>query len=266
MSHQLQTTSTNLPSQYSKPQTSLVNFVSNNDELEIVNAVEKSIVIAKLQDLSELLKVVSKWRLYIGVPKKEVDVELSIATEFIAGNYAHLTLSEIELAFTLSMTRKLEDVDFFGYFSPLYIGKVLDSYLYWRKINMAEAIRKREKFLQEEAEKNNRPSPEQQCEDTKEIIFEFYKKWEDTGEVNDPLNITYNFLRKHKLMKLTQADIDEAMAAAKTISKKPNPFIKAIVSEDHETKRHARNFCVKKFFENVDIVVLLNNIKPEFFN
>lgn len=68
------------------------------------------------------------------------------------------------------------------------------------------------------------------------------------------------------MMKLTQTDIDEAMAMAKTVTKKPNPFERAIVSEEFEIKRHARNFCVKKFFENVDIVVILNNIKPEFFS
>lgn len=223
-------------------------------------------MIGKLQDWGELLKIVSKWRLYIGIPKKEVDAELSVATEFIGNTYPHLTLSEIELAFNLSISRKLEDVEFFGYFSPLYIGKVLDSYLYWRKMNMADAIRKREKFLQQEAEIRNRPTPEQQCEDTKEIVAEFYKKWQETGEINDPLNICYNLFRKSKMMKLTQTDIDEAMAMAKTVTKKPNPFERAIVSEEFEIKRHARNFCVKKFFENVDIVVILNNIKPEFFS
>ena len=220
-------------------------------------------MIGKLNDITELLKIVSKWRLYIGIPKKEVDVELSIATEFISNSYPHLTLAEIELAYTLSISRKLEDVEFFGYFSPLYIGKVLDSYLYYRKMTMADAVRKREKYLYEEAERKNRPTPEQQCLDTKEILEGFYGKWKETGEVDDILNICYNFLRKIKILKLTQPEIDEAMEEAKK-NKKPSPFLKS-VTQEHEVKVYARNYCVKKFFEKTDIKTILENINPKQF-
>lgn len=222
-------------------------------------------MIGKLNDLTELLKVVSKWRLYIGIPKKEVDVELSIATEFISNSYPHLTLAEIELAYTLSISRKLQDVDFFGYFSPLYIGKVLDSYLYYRKMTMADAIRKREKHIYEEAERKNRPTPEQQCVDTKEIVESFYNKWKETGNVDDILNICYNFFRKIKILKLTQAEIDEAMEQAK-LHKPAEPFMKAFAStREFEIKIYARNYCVKKFFEKTNIKTILENIKPEQF-
>lgn len=264
MSQQLQATSQNLPNQLSKPQNSLITFVSNNQELEIVNAVEKSILIGNLKDWNEILKVVSKWRLWIGIPKNEIDTELTVATEFIGKTYPHLTLAEIELAYTLSISRKLEDVEFFGYFSPLYIGKVLDSYLYYRKMNMADAIRKRERYLQEQAEIQNRPSPEEQCKDTKEIMSGFYEKWKETGEVDDLLNICYNFLRKIKLLKLTQAEIEEAMQVAKK-NKIMNPMAKIIVSDEFQNKVLARNYCVKKFFERTDISVILENIKPEQF-
>lgn len=257
--------STNSQNQLSKPQNSLINFVASNEQLQVVNAVEKSIRIANLENLNELLKVVSKWRLYIGIPKKEVDVELSIATEFISNTYPHLTLAEIELAFNLSISRKLEDVEFFGYFSPLYIGKVLDSYLYWRKMTMADVVRNREVHLQKEAEKNSRPSPEQQCQDTKDIILEFYNKWKETGDIDDMLNICYNFLRRTKILKLTQAEIDEAMIQAKKIEKKTSPILKSLMTDEFEVKMNARNYCVKKFFEKIDINDLLNNITPEYF-
>jgi hypothetical protein len=243
-------------------------FVKSNDENQIVEAVEKSTLIGRLEDWNEILKVVSKWRMYIGIPKKEIDAELSIATEFIGKTYPHLTLAEIELAYTLSIARKLEDVEFFGYFSPLYIGKVIDSYLFYRKTTMADTIRRRERHLQELAEQKNIPTPEQQAKDTKEIIKHFYDKCKESGEVDDPLNITYNFLRKHQLIKISQQDIDNAMAYGKekTKQKKMNIFQKVLKdSDEFEIKIHARNYVVKKYFENVDIDVLINNIKPEHF-
>lgn len=267
MSQQLQTTSTNLPNQLSKQQSSLIKFVDSEDELQVVKAVENSVMIGRLEDWTEILKVVSKWRLWIGIPKKEVDTELSIATEFIAKTYPHLTVSEIELAYTLSISRKLEDVEFFGYFSPMYIGKVLDSYLYWRKITMADAIRRREKFLHEQEEIKNRPTPEQQCESTKEMFLEYYNVWKETNEISDPLSLCYNYLRKQKMLKLTQQEIDEALEYAKNeVGKKYNPFIKAIIPKENQINMEARCYCVKKFFQNVDIDVLLNNIKPEHFS
>ena len=35
---------------------------------------------------------------------------------------------------------------------------------------------------------------------------------------------------------------------------------------DLDIKRGARNWCVQNYFENVNIDVLLNNIKPNLFN
>lgn len=242
-------------------------FVKSNEELEIVKCSENSIVIGKLEQWDELLKIVSKWRLYIGIPKKESDIELSIVTEFIANTYPFLTLSEIELAYNLSIARKLEDVEFFGSFSPLYCAKVIDSYLYYRKITMADTLRRKERWLQEQAEIKNRPTPQQQAEDTKDIIANFYKQYKDNGEINDVLNITYNFLRNNKMLKVTQSDIDEGMIYAKEKFKKKNNnvFIKLNDSDDYEIKIYARNYIVQKYFQNVDIDILLNNIKSENF-
>ena len=224
-------------------------------------------VIGKLEDWQDLLKIVSKWRLYIGIPKKEVDVELSVVTEFIATTYQSLTLAEIELAYNLSIARKLEDVEFFGYFSPLYVGKVIDSYLYYRKMNMADVIRRKEKYLQEQAELKNKPTPKQQAEDTKEIIFNFYNQFKQNGEIDDLLNITYNYLRKHKILKVSQSDIEiSTQYATDKFNKKSNVFARVLDdSKDFEIKIYARNYIVQKFFESVDIDILINNIKEEQF-
>ena len=132
---------------------------------------------------------------------------------------------------------------------------------------MADTLRRKERWLQEQAELKNRPTPEQQAEDTKEIISNFYKQYKELGEINDVLNITYNFLRKHKILKVTQSDIDEGMIYGKEkFNKKNNNFLlKLNDSDDYEIKIYARNYIVQKYFKNVDIDILLDNIKSDKF-
>jgi hypothetical protein len=101
-------------------------------------------MIQKLQELTPLINVVAKWRMYVGLPKTDVSEELSLVAQFLYKEYGYLTVNEIELAYTLSVTNRLREAEFFGYFSPLYVGKVLDAYLYYRKITMADTIRRRD--------------------------------------------------------------------------------------------------------------------------
>jgi hypothetical protein len=249
---------------------SFLEFVRTKEEKEIAVAVNNSVAIHDLKDPNEILRVITEWRIYIGVPKNEdISEELSILAKFLYEQYGHLTIEEIRLAYNLSVTRKLQDVEFYGMFSPLYVGKVLDSYLYYRKLTMADVIRAKEKHDQELKEQQNRPSPEQQCESTKAIVNDLYKQYKETGEIRDVFNICYNFLRKHDMLVVTKEDIALAMEyGKKMVQSKEKPLMEKIKESDRDLdiKRGARNWCVQNYFENVNIDVLLNNIKPNLFN
>lgn len=245
-------------------------FVRTKEENEIAIAVQKGVAIQDLKDPNEILKVITEWRIYIGVPKNEdISEELSILAKFLYEQYGHLTIDEIRLAYNLSVTRKLQDVEFYGMFSPLYVGKVLDSYLYYRKLTMADVIRAKEKYEQELKEQQNRPTPEQQCENTKAIIKDLYNQYKEKGEIRDVFNICYNFLRKHDMLTITKDDIDMAMDyGKKMVQAKEKPLMERVneSGRDLDIKRYARNWCVQNYFENVNIDVLLNNINPNLFN
>ena len=246
-----------------------MDFVKTKGEEDIALAIQNSTMIQNLKDPNQLLKVITEWRIYIGVPKNEdLSEEFSIMAQFLFENYGFLTLEEIRLAFKLSITRKLEQVEFYGYFSPLYVGKVLDSYLYYRKLTMADVIRRKEKDEKEELEIKNRPSAEQQAKNMKEILNQFYKEYQETKEINDVFSIAYNFLRKHDFLKVEKEDIDLALEYGKKkyFEKEKKLTDKIVeVERDLEIKRHARNWCVQKYFKNVDFIVLQNNIKSELF-
>jgi len=193
-----------------------LNFIKSPEEYAIVTSIQKSVLVRNLQDSSGLAKVVAKWRAYLGIPKEGADPEeLAIVIMYIKEHWDILTLSEIELAFTLSINRKLDDCEFFGFFSPNYVSKVLHAYMYYRKLALADALRAKEKFELEEAEKASRPTPEQECETTRELFLNFYEEFKKNGEINDPFNLAYNLLRKEKWMKVSESDINESLQQGK---------------------------------------------------
>jgi hypothetical protein len=247
-----------------------LNFIKSPEEYAIVTSIQKSVLVRNLQDSSGLAKVVAKWRAYLGIPKEGADPEeLAIVIMYIKEHWDILTLSEIELAFTLSINRKLDDCEFFGFFSPNYVSKVLHAYMYYRKLALADALRAKEKFELEEAEKASRPTPEQECETTRELFLNFYEEFKKNGEINDPFNLAYNLLRKEKWMKVSESDINESLQQGKVKyqqeRQKESLLRQVSDNQELEIKRHARNYLVAKYFKNVDIDVLINNIKPELF-
>ena len=253
-------------------QKQLSHFAQTKEEAEIIQSIEKSQLIENLRDLEPLLNVVSYWRMYIGLPKGDATEELVLVSEFIYKNYGYLTIEEIRLACNLSVTRQLEDVEFYGSFSPLYVGKILDAYKYHRKRTLAETIRRKEVHDNKQKDIANKPTPEESQKMMKELFRDFYKEYQETGEVRDVFNFCYNFLREHKWISPTPAEVDAAMAwgkekaaKAKEDFKNKSPFDKFRINEEVEYKRWARNWCVQNYFKSVNIDVLLNNIKAELF-
>ena len=136
---------------------------------------------------------------------------------------------------------------------------------------MADVIREKEKADREQKELENRPSPAKQAENMRNLMRDFYDEYKEKGEIRDLFSIAYNFLRKHKFLIIPTHMIEEAMAYGNRMAKEKSNskpvFERFSSSTEHtESQRFARNYCVQKFFDNVDIDILLNNIKPELFN
>jgi hypothetical protein len=246
----------------------LLDFTKTNEEVELVKCVENSILVGNLENLNSLVNVVAKWRMYIGLPKEDISEELSIIADFLHKQYQFLTIAEIELAYTLSVTNKLKDVEFYGSFSPLYVGKVLDSFLYYRKLTLADTIRRKQKHDNEIKEMENRPTPDKQCNDLKGTIKDMYEEYKEKGQLRDPFNICYNFFRRTNMLVVKKDEIEMAMDYGRKqyLSKERNLFEKVNESsKEAEIQRYARNWCVQKYFDSVGINIILNNIKVEHF-
>lgn len=133
---------------------------------------------------------------------------------------------------------------------------------------MADAVRRKEVFDMEAKEKESKPTPEQECELTKDIIKDFYNQYKEIGEITDLFNICYNLFRKLNLIKPDKGMIDEAMKYGKEMASKGTSklnFKELLKHNDNMTKVYARNYCVQKYFDQIEIEELLAKITPNLF-
>jgi hypothetical protein len=248
----------------------LSSFTRTNEERAIANCIENSILIGrkKPNEIEDLIDSIAKWRIYVGLPKDDATFDLVLISNYVYNSFPFLTISEFELAWMLSINNKLEDCTFFGTFSPLYIGKVLNSYLQYRKMVMADTIKRKEAAEFEEKYKINKPSAKEQCDTIRSIIKSQYDNYKKSKEIIDPFNLIYNFLRKHKILKVTQQDIDIAMLYGNNkYDKLENIMVNNIfnISKEEKIKNIARCYLVQKFFENIEIDSFISTIKEEMF-
>lgn len=206
----------------------------------------------------------------IGISDKDLSEEIAFNTKFIHKNFGNLTVAEIQLAYNLSILGKLDNVEFYGTFSPMYISKVLNSYLYYRKMELHDTIRKKEKYDLEQLEEQNKRTPEQRAEDMKDTFLGFYKEWQDKGEINDVFHQCYDFLKKHKILRLDKEEIENARAwgkgkAALIKSKMSNQFKYYTINDEQQERVWSMNWCVQNYFKKNGIDILINNIKSELF-
>ena len=258
-----------MPNQLAKPN-KLSDYIKTNEEYEIVVRIESFAQIRNLINLDGLLESVAKWRAYIGMPKDDVSLELAMIVEYLQQSWSHITVGEFEYAWLLAVNGKLDDCEYYGNFSPMYVAKVLNSYVVHRKNTLEHLFNRKEKDEYEKKQKENRPSPQQQADSMKETITMLYKNFIDDGEIFDPFNLLYNFLRKHKWLKVTQSDIDEAMSNAKNRyykRKQKTAFLDVEPSRSKEDtlKSLARNYIVEKYLKNIDFDMLINNINSDLF-
>lgn len=243
-----------------------MDFIKSQEEYNIVTAISNSPQIGggHQDTLEQLLDVVSEWRAFIGIPNNDISEELAIAANFIRLHFSILTINEIKLAYNLAIMRKLGDVEFRGFFSPDYIARVLNSYMHYRKITLADSTRRLQSYNTDVEAAKNAPPPEKQAENMRVIIKDFHNQFVEKGEFNDPLNIAYHYFTKHKVLIVTKNLSDAAITYARKVvaDKNQNKFI---ANSETGVKIIARNYCVQELFKNVDIDVLINNIKSENF-
>ena len=246
---------------------------SNSLTLHCKSVEENDLILAiynkENKDINSLIDVLAKWRWMSGINvanhhEDDVARELALLSQFVVKNYPNITTDEISLAIDLSLTNKLDvDVRTFNSFSPMYVSRILNAYLEYRKIKYDEIY---ERKVRAEAKKKieEKPSPEQRMVAMKDLILYFWEQYKSEGEVKDHFNALYDYFKRTNQLNLSKELIDEAMEHGKIKSKNyvadyfTNVLGKEKVNVEEFEKRFARNYCIQKMFsdcEDVDIIV-----------
>jgi hypothetical protein len=257
--------STNSQMQVTKPSNSLTLHCRSVEENDLILAIYNK----ENKDINSLIDVLAKWRWMSGINvsnQHEDDVarELALLSQFVVKNYPNITTDEISLAIDLSLTNKLDvDVRTFNSFSPMYVSRILNAYLEYRKIKYDEIY---ERKVRAEAKKKieEKPSPEQRMVAMRDLILYFWEQYKSDGEVKDHFNVLYDYLKRTNQLNLSKELIDEAIkyGKEKAIGYVANYFTDHLgrekESSDSFEKRFARNYCIQKMFddcEDVDLIV-----------
>jgi hypothetical protein len=241
-------------------------------------AFENKVVLGKIQKegMDKLIDTLAKWRWMSGIntnnqDDNEVARELVLLSQFITKNYPQITIEEIDLAIDLSLTDKLDvDVRTFNSFSPMYVSRILNGYIEYRR-RLYNDIYTRKVREEEIKEMERKPTPQEERDSTIDIIRHFHKQYKSFGEIDDVFNILYNYFRKTKRLNPSKETIEEAIKYGKIKSEEHiNSYFADVLLKERPDKkqlenRYARNYCVCKFFDSINLEEFLSKIEISEF-
>ena len=244
-----------------------INYCQNEDELKLVRYIYSENTL----NTDMLIDVIGKWRWMSGINNNNQDEddlarELVLLAKFIMENYKGLTIDEINLAIDLSLTNKLDcDIRTFNMFSPMYVSRILNAYKEYKKKSHVDIIERKTKNDYDK-ELNKETTPEVKMEAMIDLFRMFYKEYKEMGVINDYFNTCYNYLRRTHKINPNKELIDEAMLYGKNKSREhiSSYFANAIGNEkpnrEYFEKRFARNYCVQKMFDTLDLELFISGI------
>ena len=213
-------------------------------------------------ELKPLIDLVGKWRYYIGIKEQLSQEELFMNITFIRENFNELNLVDINEAINLSLKGELNiDVEHYQNFTPLYISKILKAYKDYR----GKVIYDIRGHISKIENKPIEPTISEKLEITKSSLISMYNSREDK-RFHDYGGVTYDFIKRNKLMLFTKALVEEAMEFGRKKTRKntrdsaykdvvmgtTNNLTSAREKKETEVRAFARNYVVKKWLLTFD--------------
>lgn len=216
-------------------------------------------------DYTNLIKVVTKWRIMLGLSKEMSEEELKINLQFIKNSYGNITLKELNLAIDLSLEGKLEtDVEPYGNFSPLYISRILNAFLQFHNQKVNELIQREKRIQEYQRQQVKELTYEEKVEECIKFIKGFSRLVKESNRYYGDYNhVIWNFLNNNGLI-----DPDDELLlkadefAQNEILKDRENDVKKVLSKMKihdkklEMKRrkemYGRFYVMRNFFRNLE--------------
>ena len=211
-------------------------------------------------ELKPLIDLIGKWRFFIGIKEELSQEELFMNVNFIRENFSEFNLIDINQAINLSIKGALNvDVEHYQSFTPLYISKILLAYKKYKGeviFDIRDSINKIE-------DKPKQLSIKDRIALTRASLNVLFEKRNDKN-FYDYGNVTYDFIKKNNLFKITKELVDKAMKYGKeqvaqqtrntAISDALNNTSKNIKEardkKEYNIRQNARNYVVRQWLNS----------------
>lgn len=151
-------------------------------------------------DYADLVKLITEWRMHLGIKDEITQQELEFNAKYIKEEYSHFTLEKIRLAIKYSLKGELKvDIVPYGAFSPLYISRILNAYEKYDNKIVSDILREKDRKEQDERNKPAISTEEQKIGNRIQYLF-YYQKECKNGVMTDFKGIMWDFLLKQELV------------------------------------------------------------------
>jgi len=236
-------------------------WLASNEEVDIVNSYgEKKIRYFNKEDLKQVVELIARWRMLLGVTSESSDIELVVITQFIYDNYPSLSLTDINFAMNWSISGKVE-IGFVSQknISSYYVSRAINAYIAEKKNIMKSIEERRNTFLAQSKDKIIEQTPIQKANTFKNIVLNLYDSHGKQKQIIDYNDIVYNWLKKTKNLCLDPAVISNAIRFGKQRvyeEKQDSVLMNKInqsLEQDRELreKKYARVFMINYFFDSI---------------
>ena len=253
-------------------------WIRNEEEKKLVlsSSDKKLSVFKSNEDKNNLIKAITSWRLHLGIREKMSDEELIINMNFLKESYPNITLEDVRLAIKYSLNGTLGmNPETFGSFSPLYISKVINSYLVYKREEMI-AIQSRKNYHEFINKKEPELTYAEKVWEKKNLIKWYFNKLQESDKyVGDYGHRVWTLLNDKGLLLPDEIDWADAEEKAEILKNKNfySTFAKAMMSmnpveKEEEAKRlkemYGRYYLMKQYFAKVtDIDVWIGQFSDE---
>jgi hypothetical protein len=241
---------------------SLIKYVKNEDEKQIVQALD-DVKIKEItrEDADRLIEVVGKWGFYMGSSARLSSDDILLLCKFLKDNYNFLTINEINLAISLNLKGALGKIEYYGNLSPLYMSQVLNAFLEYRKENLQPLLERKDRDDVKPTPQLNKGELVKMTQDALRLEYSKFIK----GEVVDDLfSIVYTYLDKNNKLNLSDDSKRKAFAFSQKMLSNENTrqaknigdLIRNAVQKDDTIRfeKYFQNGILMDFFSKIESV------------
>lgn len=202
-----------------------------------------------MNQYNDLIKVISEWRIYLGIKDEMTDVELELNTRYLKEEYPDFTLEKIRLAIKYSLKGELKcDIKPYGAFSPLYISTILNAYQRYDEKIVSGLLREKNKAEEEIRNKPLELSSREKVDSRRKYLKWLQVQLNSTDKfVKDFKDVAWNFFTRSGLFAAENMDRLEIRAKAEQeMQRIKNPYEVSITPVE-EWEKLVRYFVMLEF-------------------